>query len=55
MDQLIDESGGLLLRHGGERVHLKEILQVLFGAFLVDALAGHQPEEVAALGLGHRV
>src|SRR5258708_1617241 len=39
----------------GERGDLEEVLETFLGGFALIALPGHEPEQVPALGLAHRL
>src|SRR5438105_1319242 len=53
--ELIDHLRRRDLGHGGEHWDLEEVLEALLGRLTLVALAGEDPEQVPALGLGHRL
>src|SRR5438876_9436180 len=53
-EKLVNHLGRLGLQDLGEPLDLEEVLEALLGRFALIALTGKNPEQVPALGLGHR-
>jgi len=55
LDQLVDQGRGFRTRRSANLLHTEAFAQVILGRGTLVTLSGEQPEEVAALGLGHRL
>src|SRR5439155_26793653 len=55
VEELIDQGGRLGLAGFGEGADLEQVLETLLRSLTLEALGGHQAEQVAALRLGHRL